>query len=131
MKKYYTKATTVYIMDNKNVNILYTEDKNGDIIENGEEYSLIDTVKKGMKYKGRSYNLPANCIALEVFSDYLVVVVGVGIKRNFDLQRIVAIARKMSKGLALLPSQNIDILYDIDKLITFYNKLNNYPSVQL
>ena len=75
------------------------------------------------------YKLPEKGIALEEYTDYFVV--NVGIKCNeIDFGKIIEIATQKEKGLILKPPKNPSHLYLLDKIIINHNDLYQYESVR-
>jgi hypothetical protein len=81
-----------------------------------------------MKFLSFYYKLPANGIALEEYSDYLVVNIGVAASENL-FYKAAEIAVGKETGLILKPPVNPSHLYLMDKIVTSHNMLYDLVNI--
>ena len=126
-----TRSSTVYMIMPKTVMVIKPELRNERMSRALNVGALLpfDDSMSGRRLALFYYNLPTKGIALEEYSDYLVVNVGISSSEDrFPL--VMDIASEKEKGLILKPPQNPAHLYVMDKLVLTHNDLYGFESIR-
>jgi len=123
-----TKTKVVYIILPKTITVIDAKPKTDRFRKAANNHVLI-SFEDSLKSKMATfyYELPSKGIALEEYTDYLVVNVGITAPEN-RFKKVTHIALEKERGLILKPPRNPAQLYLMDRIVLQYNDLGGFES---